>query len=223
MRLSTELEETVTTESEKLKHNTGFKAWKRRSDCDSTKEWLRSGYDAFMQDGPFWGTVTHGLDAIGIGAWGAVTGYIAPMLAQYIPLAEMGAAYSATVAALPLGLETIVAGAANGLVLGAAFAAEALVVGGVALGVGYLAFKLFDAMGDNYRPQRALSWLWDHTGKTLYNGVKNTTVKTGRGIKTRALKTYDRVFKKNTLADYNLSRDFEEALHTDIGAEYLAD
>lgn len=217
------LEDTVQQdekENEKEKrHRTGFSAWKRRSDCASTGEWLRSGYESFTQDGIGAGFVDHALNVVGFAGWGITTAKLYPILMQYLPLAEKASQLTVSVPDLPLKLDQILESAAEGAVYLGAQGAEAMVAGIGALTAGYITFLAFDWLGDDYRPQRIAGWVWDHSGKWLWErtgqraitGVKNGAKKAGHGLKYRALKVKDRFTKGRSAEDYDIAHRFDEA------------
>lgn len=213
------LENTVQQDEKEKRHRTGFSAWKRRSDCDSIGEWLRSGYESFTQDGIGAGFVDHALNVVGFAGWGIATAKLYPVLVQYLPIAEKASELTVSVPDLPFKLDQLVESAAEGAAYLGAQGAEAAVAGIGALTAGYLTFLAFDWLGDDYRPQRIAGWAWDHSGKWLWErtgqraiiGVKNGARKAGHGLKYRALKVKDRFTKGKSAEDYDMATRFDEA------------
>lgn len=212
------LEHSLKQSQKRERHRTGFSAWKRRSDCSSLREWLRSGYESLTQDGVGAGVVDHSLNIVGFATWGATTAKLYPVLLHYLPVAEKAAQFSASIPDVGK-LDEIVETAVEGAVHLSGQGAEAALAGIGALAAGYVMFLAFDWLGDDYRPQRMAGWLWDHTGRGLWErtgqraikGVKSGAKRAGRGLKYRTLKIKDRFTKGRSADDYDMAKRFDEA------------
>ncbi len=217
------LERAVEREEREPHHKTGFTAWKKRSECSSFGEWLKSGYAALTQDGVGAGLVNHGLNIAGIVAALECVRYVPPLLdavlSQYLPVAQ--ALSGVTVGSLPLGLETVVQGALAAAAVPAAGIVYGAIAGAAGLAAGYLAFKLFDWLGDDSKfsrlchgsYDRTVKPLWDCTGGRAIGYAKERIGLAGTRVKER-LHTAKARLTNVSPGDRQLSSDFAETIQS---------
>lgn len=210
-------------ENEERHHKTGFTAWKKRSECSSFGEWLKSGYAALTQDGVGAGLVNHGLNIAGIVAALECVRYVPPLLdavlSQYLPVAQ--ALSGVSVGALPLGLETVVEGALAALAAPAAGIVYGAIAGAAGLAAGYLAFRFFDWLGDDSKFNRLCHWtydrtvkpLWDCTGGRAIGYAKERISLAGQSIR-EGLHTTKARLTNVSPGDRQLSSDFAETIQS---------
>ena len=221
------LEHAVEREEREPHHKTGFTAWKKRSECSSFGEWLKSGYAALTRDGVGAGVVNHGLNIVGIVAGLEVVRYVPPLLdtvlSQYLPVAQYLSGIS--VGALPLGLETVVQGALVALAAPAAGIVYGAIAGAAGLAAGYLTFKFFDWLGDDSKFSRLYHWtydrtvkpLWDSTGGRILDYVKERIGLAGTRLK-EGLHTAKARITNVSPEEKKLSKDFAEVWQSDLRA-----
>lgn len=163
--------------------------------------------------------INYAFDGVGLVTWGTTTGTLYPVIQHYLPIAEKAAQVSVTIPDLPLKLDQLVETAAEGAARISGQGAEATLAGIGALAAGYITFRFFDWLGDDYRPQRMAKWAWDNSGRRLWehtglraiNGMKSGAKRAGRDLRYQMLKAKDRVLKGRSAEDYDMAKRFGEA------------
>lgn len=186
------------------RHRTGFSAWPKRSECDSPLDYLKGVYHAFTMDGPAAGIVDHGLNVMGFVALLETMRYLPPVLEGVLPIAEY--AQRADVQPLALGADRTLEQAVSIVGQGAESAVAML----ASVAAGYVLYKAFDWLGDDYRPERISRWVWDRTGKKAAAGL-------GRAARSAASSLSDKVKEATSRAHakvtpQSLEQDLDEEL-----------